>query len=166
MVNNLNISNLTDIIAIFVATAALIMSIVFSLLQQKHNRNSVRPIASIVFYDYENFIAVKIKNNGIGPLIITNTVFRNMINEENAANLLALMPRINQSWSGFTTEIKNTVLAVKDEIDLISLRPANTEIRKQVRKALSDVYIEIAYEDIYGTQFMSKRACDFFGRSL
>lgn len=156
------ISDFVDVIALVVASFSLIISCYFSYLQQKHNKNSVKPIASIIFSDYEDLIRVSIKNSGTGPLIIKKvTVIKK---DQTKSDLISFMPHINQTWKDFTTNFEGLALSVNDEIAMISLIPINDENKYQVRQALSDITIKVEYEDVYGTKFEIQRKCDFFGR--
>ena len=161
----MSILTLTDITTLFVAILSLIMSIIFSRLQQKHNRNSVIPIASIDFSDFEDFISVDILNVGTGPLIIKRLTITDSSNRTiNSPNLISLMPDVPQSWSNYTTEFEDKVLPINGKTNLISLVPQNDKVKYSVRSALSSKIITIEYEDIYGTPFTKQRKRDFFGR--
>ena len=160
----MSVSDYVDVIALIVASVALIMSVIFSYLQQKHNKNSVRPIASIIFSDYEDYIEVKIKNSGTGPMVIKNVkVTRDL---EEAGDLLSLMPQINQLWKNYTIIFKDQVLAPNDELSMLAIVPNDDTVKEKVRIALSPVKIFIEYEDIYGSEFSTQRDCSFFGRLL
>src|SRR2546430_4757052 len=39
--------------------------------QRKHNELSVRPLAEITVADHESSVRVKLRNHGIGPMIVT-----------------------------------------------------------------------------------------------
>lgn len=71
-----NIDSIISCVAIFISLLSLGTSIYFSHLHMKHNKNSVRPVSSIRLDDYENELAVKIKNAGTGPLIIKKLILK------------------------------------------------------------------------------------------
>lgn len=160
----MTISDYIDVIALFVASISVILSVIFGILQQQHNKNSVRPFASICFSDFEDYMEVTIKNSGTGPMVIKEVKVKNESKEEEANDLISLMPPINQLWSNYETEFKNMVLACNDSLTMLALIPNNEEIKNKVRKALSPLTISIEYEDVYGTLFHAQRDCGFFGR--
>lgn len=75
IVRNINsdyLMALTSIFAVIISIISMVFTVIFSVLQIKHNKNSVRPISAIKVTDYENKISVRIDNVGTGPLIIKN----------------------------------------------------------------------------------------------
>lgn len=99
---NFIIDNIISCVAIFISLLSLGSSIYFSCLQIRHNKNSVRPVSSIRLDDYENELAVKIKNAGTGPLIIKKLIFKNKNYTSNS--LISLIPLIEQNWDPFIEE--------------------------------------------------------------
>lgn len=73
------LSAVTSICALFVSVLSIIITLVFSRLQVIHNKNSVKPISSIQFDDYEDKIAVTLQNVGTGPLIIKQLFLKEMM---------------------------------------------------------------------------------------
>ena len=53
-----------------IASLAFVLSIITLWQQRKHNRLTVRPLASIESGDYGNWVFVRVVNNGTGPMII------------------------------------------------------------------------------------------------
>lgn len=162
----LNISEIATIVLSFFALIVSIISICFSVkysnLQIKHNENSVRPISSIVLNDYENKIAVIVKNAGTGPLIIRKFIAKNPKREEKS--LIKLMPNINQAWNTFIEDLENRAICVGDELILIELKPETSYVKNIVREILADITIYLEYEDIYGNRFKDSKELVFFGR--
>ena len=128
----------------------------------KHNKNSVRPVSSIRLDDYENELAVKIKNAGTGPLIIKKLIFKNKDCTSNS--LISLIPLIEQNWDTFIEETENWTISVNEELVLIRLYPENNEILTQIRISLSQITVYLEYTDIYNTKFTDERSLHYFGR--
>lgn len=156
------LSAITSIFAVLVSVISLVFSIVFSRLQVKHNKNSVRPISAIKIADYENKISVGIANVGTGPLTITKFVAER--NGKQYKDLISMMPHINQNWTTFMESIENCTIPVGGKITLIELNPHSEEIKRRVRISLSEITIHLEYTDIYSTKFKDERKLDFFGR--
>lgn len=148
--------------ALIISDISMIFSVIFSYLQMKHNKNSVRPISAIKICDYEDCISVSIDNVGTGPLLIN----RLRIQKENleSSNLISLMPKINQLWTTFSNTIDGKTIPVGGKISLIELNPDNEEIKRLVRRELSKITIYLEYTDIYNTKFNDKQELNFFGR--
>ena len=156
----------TDILAlaaVIVSVVSIVATVVFSLLQQKHNKNSVRPLCEIKFADYENQISVYLRNYGTGPLIIKEIVCTD--GERSAPTLLSLMPHISHYWSDYTEDVTGWTIPVGGRITLIELEPINEDDKYKVRTTLAQITIAITYTDIYGkSKFTKNRRGDFFGR--
>ena len=153
-----------DVVALLVAFLSILFTCVFSILQQRHNKKSIRPIGVIVFNDFEDCIAVTIDNYGIGPLIVKKLTITDGKREEDT--LLAFMPSIKQPWSNFVENIDGRTIPVNGSIELIKLAPFDTGAKIQVRQALSQLIIRLDYLDVYGTRFHTSRECSFFRRTL
>lgn len=165
--NNLNSDSLmviTSVCAIIISIISMTFTVIFSILQVKHNKNSVRPISAIKFNDYENNIEVKIGNVGTGPLIIRRLVFRNSVSESSA--LISMMPNINQLWDTFTETADGWTIPAGGQLIILKICPKTDEVRKLIRKELSAITAFIEYTDIYNTKFYDERSLAFFGRLL
>lgn len=167
--NILNLDNdtlvaLSSFLAVLVSGLSMVFSIIFSKLQIKHNKNSVKPIATISVSDYENLLSVNISNAGTGPLTITKFIASTSTTEANT--LIELMPNIKQYWSTFEEQIEGTTVPINGTITLVEITPKNDETKKIVRHSLSQITINMEYIDIYNTKFTKIKKLDFFGRHL
>mgnify|MGYP005777542553 CR=1 FL=1 len=153
---------ITSICAVIISIVSMIFTVIFSLLQLKHNRNSVRPISAIKFNDYEDEISVKIENVGTGPLIIKKMIFKN--DYEESSTLISLMPPIDQLWSTFTESVDGWTIPVGGQLVLLKIYPENNKTKTLVRKKLAKLTVYLEYTDIYNTKFQDKRSLEFFGR--
>lgn len=133
-----------SLISLFVAVRALNT-------QRKHYKLSVKPIAHFSKGDYKNQIFVKVKNYGLGPLIIK---------EFNVSKEKCSFKRLIDSfdglashitWDTFTDDITGRVLAPQNEFTLIkaSFTPDQDDIRKAIRESLSKTTLSIKYKCIY-----------------
>ncbi len=155
--------------AVFMSVVSIVISIVFSLLQIRHNKYSVRPISAIEVKDYEDLLAVSIANKGTGPLIVKRMrCKRSKKYAKEHATLIEMMPDISafQQWSTFTECIDGWTIPVGGTIVLLELRPYSDFVKTRVRKSLSQITIYLEYADIYKTKFRDKRKLDFFARLL
>ena len=162
---NLSNDDLTAIASFFAVVVSVIsmgFSVIFSILQVKHNKNSVKPISAIQTLDYENNIAVKIANVGTGPLTIKKLIAKNDLGQ--ASDLISIMPRIDQLWYTFTEPVDGWTIPVNEKIVLLEIYPKNDAIKTTIRKTLAKTTIFIEYTDIYNTTFKDEKLLDFFGR--
>jgi hypothetical protein len=157
------VSGNVEIVALFVSFITVIFTVIFSLLQQKHNKNSVRPICEIIVSDYEDNIAVKITNVGTGPMTINKLRCKN--SHEESDTLISLMPKV-PIWKDFVGNVDGRTIPVEGKITLIEFIPQDYMTKKEVRKALKDIEINVIYSDIYKIKFKRSRKIDFFGRTL
>ena len=163
---------------LLIASIALLVSIIsiligaFSLkIQRTHNRKSVKPIGNIVFSDYENLLAVNLKNVGVGPLFIKSLKVKNK-DRETKNNIIDFMPPHppDLPWTNYFANPTDFVIPPGEKLNLIELSTddisdAFAEFRDNVRKTLMDLSIELKYKDIYDkTMPENKRALDWFGR--
>ena len=156
------------IIAVFISSISVFISAKSIKKQEKHNINSVRPICSVYQTNYENFISVRIENDGLGSLIIKNikciSIDENSVRTE-ASTLFDLLPkniqqkdyhRIIPSLSG------NFAIAVNEKLFLISVTPKDGETRQIFRETLKKISIHVEYTDIYGNEFTCEQKLCLF----
>ncbi len=153
---------ITSIFAVIISIVSMIFTVIFSLQQLKHNKNSVKPISAIKLSDYEDELAVKLQNVGTGPLTIKKLIFKNESQE--SSTLIAMMPPINQLWTTFTEPVDGWTIPVDEQLIFLELHPESDETKSLVRKELSKITIYLEYMDIYNTKFQDRRSLDFWGR--
>lgn len=161
-IDNEYLMSITSICAVVISTVSMVFTVIFSVLQIKHNKNSVRPISAIKVSDYENKISVRIENVGTGPLLIKKMIATN--DKRVSSTLISMMPKINQPWFTFTESIDGWTIPVGGQIILLELHPKSENVKKLVRKELSKITISLDYLDIFDTQFYDSMALTFFGR--
>ena len=132
--------------------------------QRRHDRDSVRPISAIEVDDYEDLLAVRISNVGIGPLTIKEILFT--APGQKGAILVNMMPQIDQMWDTFTKDVTGWTIPVGGHVSLLQLTPLRADTRQSVRRALAPVTVFIKYTDIYRTPFTYSRDLSFFARTI
>jgi len=153
---------ITAIASIFISITALVATIVFSLLQNIHNRNSVRPLCSIIAKDFKNCLSVRIESNGAGPLTIIS--FKCSKPLKNSETLIELLPEVGQDYETFVRRLTGRTMSAGAQIKLFEIIPQNDEIRAKLRTALKDIKIHMVYADIYKKKFVCEKYLDFFNR--
>lgn len=160
--DNDSLMAITSICAVVISIISMIFTVIFSMQQLKHNKNSVRPISAIKINDYENRISVKLENVGTGPLTIKKLRFKNHLQE--SSTLISMMPDIGQLWNTFTESVDGWTIPVGRQIIFLELCPESDDIKTLIRNELSKITVFLEYTDIYNTEFQDKRSLDFFGR--
>jgi hypothetical protein len=142
-------------IALILSFCSTILALWSVWLQRKHNHVSVRPIAASILANYIDNLAVKIKNNGLGPLIIKK-FFVQKGNNILGDNLIDLMPQNpeNVPWRDFAKGINSHILSPGEELCILELKTEEIseefiEFRNEVRMTLAPLSIKIEYENIY-----------------
>jgi hypothetical protein len=141
-------------------------------LQREHNFKSLTPIGSILTADYENELAVTIRNTGVGPLIVEHLTVSG--GEQEVDNLLALMPPLPRGtyWTTFSPNIEGRCVPPDQDLTLLKLNgdPGNkafAQFRDQVRLALSQLTVTLGYKDIYDRSLPPKsKQLEWFARNL
>jgi hypothetical protein len=138
--------------------------------QRTHNELSVRPLAEITVADYENSLRVKLRNHGIGPMIVTAITISDGVNTK--STLLHWMPELPEArpWTDFTDEVRDRTLAPGSELVLLELTQYDgeerfDECRDLVRAALAALTVNVEYTNIYNTVMPPRRkSLTWFGR--
>src|SRR5579862_5663252 len=101
------------IAALFVSLLSIILTCLSLWMQRTHNRKTVLPIGHIVVGDYEDDIFVRLRNDGVGPLILENvTVFQNGNRKNAKTALIDFMPELpgGYAWTTFVRGVNGRAL--------------------------------------------------------
>lgn len=157
-------------LALVVSGISVWISIWAAQSQRKHNELSVRPLAEVTVADYEDSLRVKLRNHGIGPMIVTAITVSD--GRDARPTLLEWMPDLPDSrpWSNFTDEVRDRTLAPGSEMILLELTEYEGEegfheCRDAVRAALAPLTVNVEYTNIYNTIMPPRRkSLSWFGR--
>jgi hypothetical protein len=138
--------------------------------QRKHNALSVRPLAEVTVADYENCLRVKLCNNGIGPMIVTEVVVSDGSNAKHT--IVDWMPDLpnDRAWTNFSNALRGRTLRPGSEIVLLELTEHEGEAsfapcREMVRVALARLTVNVEYTDIYNVVMQPhSKSLSWFGR--
>ena len=163
------VTSWTAILAVFISLVSIVVAVVNIAMQRAHNRKSVLPIGNLSLGDYENQIFVRLRNDGVGPMIIDNISVQQIeTGKEIGSALIDLMPK-GLAWTTFVKDISGRAFAASKDIDLILFegdpnKPQFIDARQRVREALSKLRVKVHYHSIYGDEMVAERPLDWFGR--
>ena len=130
--------------------------------ERRHNELSVRPLAEITVADFEHSLRVKLRNHGIGPMIITKVAISDGTADK--PTLLAWMPELpnGRPWTNFSDRISDRTLSPGSEIVLLELTERKGELdfincRNIARTALAKLTVTVDYTNIYNTVMPPRR---------
>jgi hypothetical protein len=158
------------ILALIVSIVSIGIGVITLRTQQEYNRLSVRPIGIITLSDYEDKLAIKIMNAGIGPMIIKSveTVDNSGIKKDYPIDWMSS----KYIWTNFRRNLQNHAIIAGDSIILLeyNLDPQNKDLAKQrdeIRFILKNLTIRIKYTDIYNKEQPDLiRSLNWFGRNI
>lgn len=146
------------ICALFVSAVSLFTSVYFSWCARDHNRRSVKPLPFVAQRDFEDQIAVIIRNNGTGPMILQKALTSGP--DGRSGHLIDLIPAPPPGvlFENFNKVHQIRAIRPGDEVALLILTvdlndAAATEYRDTLRHALGSMTVELTYTDIYETKF-------------
>lgn len=167
------VSACVGLLALAVAGLSIFFTIRGLALQREHNRLSVVPVPFIALADYENLIRAKVRNDGIGPLMVKSLTYSRGGTNNEHQDLVSYMPALPEGlfWSNYSSGYVRSIRP-GDELILIELAGeiAETkfiEFRNKCRRVLSEMTITVDFTDVYGRTFQPvSRDLDWFGRRL
>jgi hypothetical protein len=157
-------------LALLVSAISIGISVWAARSARRHNELSVRPLAEITVADYENCLHVKVRNHGIGPMIMSAITVSDGSNTR--PSLLEWMPHLpnGRAWKNFAGEVRDRTLRPGGELVLLELEECEGELdfavcRNLVRSALASLTVNVEYTNIYNTVMPPRRkALSWFGR--
>lgn len=167
-------SLLMTAIAVGISFISILLTVFSLRIQRIHNRKTLKPIGNIIFADYEDKIAVNIKNTGVGPLIIKELKVSDN-SGKSKINIIEWMPSHPDSilWTNFFEDATGFVIPPGESLNIIELSTKDNisnsfaEFRDQVRTALSNLIVELTYKDIYDKKMpVNSGNLKWFGRNV
>jgi len=167
------LENVLATCALFISVVSLVTAIIFGRSQMRHEKNSVVPFVEFMFFDSEPQFYVKLKNVGMGPMIIESMIVT--LDDIEKASIMScfksIIPR-EEMKKYYDFEYgriisKDRVLSPDSELFFISLKECkDIEIVKDndyynLVARLADTFrrikIKIVFRDIYGKEFTAER---------
>jgi hypothetical protein len=152
-------NTIVAICALITSVVALATSIYFSWCTRDHNRRSVKPLPFVLQADFEDRIAVVIRNNGTGPLILQKAQARSPT-DNRSGHLIDLIPTPPPGlfFKNFNRVQQIRAIRPGNRVDLIDLSVVVDDAtavayRDKLRRALGDMTLELTYTDVYDTRF-------------
>jgi hypothetical protein len=146
---------------LLVATASMIVAVVTLWFQRRHHVKSLTPVPNFLTNNYENQVGVKLRNAGVGPLLIEE--FRASNGAESKDDIISWMPDAPKGiyWVTFTYNIDGWCIAPNHEVFLVKLTGSLRDdtfrsFRDDVRTALSKLTVNLKYKDIYDHRMPEK----------
>jgi hypothetical protein len=166
------VTSWTAILAVFISLVSVFIALINFAMQRAHNRKALLPIGNLSLGDYENHIFVRLRNDGVGPMIVDRIVVKRIANEEKMGSaLIDLMPELDSGlrWTTFVKDISGRAFAASKHIDLVHLEGDPEQVkfitsRRRVREALSPLRVGVHYHSIYGQKLFVERNLDWFDR--
>jgi len=139
------------IVTLCVSFLSMTISVISILNQERYNRNNVKPFCSVYEANYDNFIFVGIKNDGLGPLILKEIMF-SRDDRESLTSLFDLLPDSIKHTTYhriYVGELKQRALSVGEKLPLLSISIDDDSIRQKIRNLLKTITIRLKYVDLY-----------------
>ncbi|PSB82542.1 hypothetical protein C5F64_15660 [Photobacterium damselae subsp. damselae] len=153
-------SEIIAICAVIVSVISLVVANKTLKAQRTHNKLSLRPIVHISKGDYEDKIFVKVKNYGLGPLIIKSCEI-NKFGQQYDTLVESLGDKaLEIVWDTFAANIDGRVLAPQNEFILIEATfedDFDDRIKKEIRRSLASTTITVQYTCVYGETYPEER---------
>ncbi|MEN5239423.1 MULTISPECIES: hypothetical protein [Pseudomonas] len=166
-----DLGDIAACVAAIIAFFALLIAVVTAFAQMRHNKLSVRPLAEVEYRDMVNHIRVCLKNNGVGPLIVSSLRVERG-GEVIGTSLIECMPESLSKWYFFVGSIDGRSLSSGGEFCLLELKydnnvPHQVVYADNVRVALKDLVIRVDYMNIYNDSMPAHyKSLSWFARMI
>jgi hypothetical protein len=152
-------------VALAISVLALVATCYQLYLQRVHNEKSVKPLVQIDLIDHKNQLAVLIRNNGLGPLMVEELTF---LKKDKAysqiVDCLDLDPK-SYMHIPVTDTHKRVVLPNAHLIVFEKMFALEAEAeRARVRNLLAPLHLRVRGRDIYDNPVIVERDFQWFGR--
>ena len=144
--------------AIIIAVASIFISVWQGIESRNHNRLAVRPALDIVYSTVNKSFGFKVKNNGIGPAVLTKRtlLFKGKeIDWYNHKDLTAARESL-QAMSGMNFSIlrENSTIPVGEEYNLLLFSSDTLNGMTAKEKIFDSIGFKLEYQSMYGEIFI------------
>lgn len=147
---------------IIISSLALFATFYQLYLQRSHNEKSVRPFGQIDLEDRKGHIAVRISNNGMGPMILNEIRFEK--EGKIYTSIKECLTLDARSYTSITVDDSvQKIILPNAQLIVFETRIGEDEIAN-VRKQLAPIMIKVFFRDIYDNDFMIERSLIWFER--
>lgn len=152
--------------SLLLSVVALLATFYQLYLQRLHNEKSLKPLGQIVLEDRQQVLAVHLRNNGLGPLIIDRLTFiKDGQSYQAITDCLALDVR---SYMHATTKDSVTrVVLPNSSLPIFDTRFEEHDhkaIMDEARTQLAPIRLKAEFRDIYDNQMTIERGFQWFTR--
>ncbi|WP_421828343.1 hypothetical protein [Larkinella sp.] len=154
--------------AIIISILALLATFYQLYLQRMHNEKSLKPLGQIDLPDYKKQVAVHIRNNGLGPLILDRLTFiKDDQQYTSIDNCLDLDPRSYMRMA-ISDTVKRVVLPNAHLVVFeTQFEDHEGEIEiDQARMQLASITLKVEGRDIYDNKVTLERSFQWFARYI
>lgn len=147
--------------SVSIALCALGISLWQGYLTRKHNKLTVNPygVIQIDISAQSEQVGVHIRNQGVGPMILTSIKIRREDGCIDFADMSNVQESLGLQGEGFVFRICSGHVSVlpNEDIWIISTTKhlSNKDLISRLKTALNDSLIEITYESVYGEKYNS-----------
>lgn len=154
--------------AIAISLLALFATFYQLYLQRIHNEKSLKPLGQIDLPDHNKQIAVHIRNNGLGPLIIDRLTFINSDNIYSSIEDCLDLDSRSYMRISVNNSVKRVVLpnAYLTVFEKNFRSPAEEATMDHVRLQLTPITLKVEGRDIYDNRIILERDFQWFSRYI
>ncbi|WP_421828340.1 hypothetical protein [Larkinella sp.] len=156
------------LVSVIISGLALLATFYQLYLQRVHNEKSLKPLGQIDLPDYKKQVAVHIRNNGLGPLILDRLTFiKDDQQYTSIDNCLDLDPRSYMRMA-ISDTVKRVVLPNAHLVVFeTQFEDHEGEIEiDQARMQLASITLKVEGRDIYDNKIKLERSLHWFARYM
>lgn len=149
-------------VSLIIAILAIFISVWTTLAQIRHNRLSLMPICEVFTANFNNYIAVEIKNKGLGFMQIEDIYF---VNNDGfrCSNLYDFFNYFIKDKTGlsYMRIDRKEVIMPGEKMFFIKLESLNDTRRIEVIKLIENITVHIKYSDAYRHKYYFSKPIKF-----
>lgn len=134
-------------------------------IQKKHNFKSVQPICNIECQQMAHSIKIKLKNCGLGSMIIKRVLIEDKLSHKEYSNLFELFPDDINLYK-YSIDVVERGISANGYILLLEIIDISDSDIERIRNILEKCEILVEYVDIYNKAYKeSKNLHSLFGKT-
>jgi hypothetical protein len=154
------------ILAIIISILALLATFYQLYLQRMHNEKSLKPLGQIDLPDYKKQVAVHIRNNGLGPLILDRLTFIKDGQQHPSIDDCLHLDSKSYMRMAVSDTMKRVVLPNTHLVVFETQFEDHESEIEQARKQLASITLKVEARDIYDNKIILERDLQWFARYI
>lgn len=166
---------ITAICALLVAVVSLFVARQSMALQRRHNELSLKPVVTINYGDYENYLYLALENLGVGPGTVVEFSVASRAKYLEKDDIWGFIPDLPNgvAWNNYVNKLEGRLVPAGEKVLILAIKDTQFDdalefeaYKWMLRETLSSMSWKMTFSDSYENSYTRNGDFSWFGRLL